>query len=126
VPGGRIAFDVFNPDPARLASPATAETEDTPPTALTGNRSVRRTARVVRVDHAAQVSSVELIWYVRDASGKEERRVQAFPMRWFFPDEIERVVEHAGFTVVGMYGDVERSPIVAGSPDIIVVAERGP
>ena len=123
-PGGRLVFDVFNPDPARLATPATEEKEDTPPTPLGGNRSLRRTARVVGIDQKAHVSSVELIWYLRDGAGEEERRVQAFPMRWFFPDEIKGLVERAGFTMAAMYGDVDRSPIAAGSPDIIVVAEK--
>lgn len=123
-PKGQLVFDVFNPDPARLAAPSTEESEDTPWTELRGGRSFRRTARVVAIDQVAQVSSVELTYYVRDASGREDRRVQAFPMRWFFPDEVQSLVERAGLSVRQMYGDLQRSPVAPGSPDIIVVAER--
>ena len=123
-PGGRLVFDVFNPDPARLASPATEESEDTPWTELGNGRRFRRTARVLAIDHGAQVNDIELIYYVRDAAGNEERRVHAFPMRWFFRDQVVALVERSGFRVRDVFGNFDRSPFADGSPDIIVVAER--
>jgi SAM-dependent methyltransferase len=123
-PGGRLVFDVFNPDPARLASPSTEESEDTPLTPLRGGRAFRRTARVVAIDQTAHVSHVELTYYVRNATGGEDRRVQAFPMRWFFPEEIPPLVESAGLSVRSIFGDLQRSPVSPGSPDLIVVAEH--
>lgn len=124
LPKGLLVFDVFNPDPVRLANPASEESEDTPPTALPGNRSFRRTGRVTAIDRSAQVSSVELAYYLRDASGNEERRVHAFPMRYYFPEQIEQLLAGAGFSVQAMYGNFDRSPVAAASPEIIVVAEK--
>jgi SAM-dependent methyltransferase len=123
-PGGRLVFDVFNPDPARLATPASEESEDTPWTPLDGGRRFRRTARVVAIDHAEQVSSVELIWYVRDGRGDEQRRVQAFPMRWFRRDEVVALVERCGFTVRDVYGTLDPGPFTDRSPEIVIVADR--
>lgn len=122
VPGGRLVFDVFNPDIRRLSTPDDGEHEDTPRTALPGGRSFRRTGRVARVDRIAQVSEVELAYYVTDASGREERRVQAFPMRWFFRWELEHLLARAGFRLLEVYGDFHGSPISGESPDIVMVA----
>lgn len=125
-PGGRLVFDVFNPDLERLARPSTGEGEDTPETPLPGNRRFRRTARVVSVDWTAQVSNVELTYYVAgaDGGGREQRRVQAFPMRWFFRHELEHLLARCGFAVRDMYGDFDRSPLEQASPEIIVVATK--
>lgn len=123
-PAGRLVLDAFNPDPARLAVPMTEEREDTPRTLLSGQRSFRRTARVTAIDREAQVSSVELAYYVSDSDGREQRRVQAFPMRWYTPDELARLVERSGFAVRAMYGDFDRSALTDASADIIVVAEK--
>ena len=123
-PGGRLVFDVFNPDPARLARPQVEESEDTPWTPLDGNRTFRRAARVVAIDREAQVSSVELCWYVRGADGNEQRRVQAFPMRWFERDEIAALVERSGFIVREILGTLDRAPYAPGAPEIVVVADR--
>lgn len=122
--GGRLVFDMFNPDPARLATPHAEESEDTPWTPLDGGRTFRRAARVVAIDREAQVSRVELYWYVRDAAGKEERRVQAFPMRWFHRDEVVALVERSGFVVREIYGTLDRAPFTPGAPELIVVADR--
>lgn len=125
-PGGRFIFDVFNPDLARLATPSDAEHEDTPRTALPGNRSFRRTARVVRIDRLAQVSQVELTYHVTDADGKEERRTQAFPMRWYFRHELEHLLARAGFAIAEIYGSIDRTPLRQDSPEMVVIATVAP
>jgi hypothetical protein len=45
-------------------------------------------------------------------------------MRWFFPEEIPPLVESAGLSVRSIFGDLQRSPVSPGSPDLIVVAEH--
>lgn len=122
VPGGRVIFDVFNPDLKRMVSPATDEFEDTPETPLPNGATFRRTGRVVAVHRLAQVSDLELIYYVTSPSGEQERRVHAFQMRWFFPLELEHLLARAGFAIEAMYGDFDRSQLVDRSPEIIVVA----
>lgn len=122
-PGGRLAFDVFNPHYGRMAQDRTAEFEDTAELALDDGRHLRRTARIARVRWVDQVSDVELIYHVRSGSSVE-RIVQAFPMRWYTPAELEHLLERAGFSIEAMYGDFDRSALVDESPEIVVVAGR--
>lgn len=122
-PGGRLVFDVFNPHFALMVNRDTEEHEDSPRTELPGGRSFRRNARVPSVDFLNQVSQVELIWYVTDPSAREQRYVQSFPMRWFMRSELEHLLARTGFRVIATYGDVDKSPITATSPEMIFVAE---
>ena len=121
-PGGRLVFDLFNPHFKYLVADRTEEKEDTPSTPMPDGRSLRRTSRVLSVDFIAQTSSVELIWYVTDASGREERNVQPFEMRWFLAAEVEHLLARAGFRVQ-LVGDFDMSPLTNESPEIIVIAQ---
>jgi SAM-dependent methyltransferase len=123
-PDGRLVLDVFNPDIARLAMPSEVEHEDTPWTPLPNNRRFRRTARVVKIDPIAQVSDIEISYYVIESDGREERRVQAFPMRWFFKHELEHLFARAGFTITEIFGNFDRSPLRQGSPEMVIVARH--
>lgn len=123
-PGGRLIFDVFNPNPRYFVDEHRAdEREDTPETPLPNGRTFRRTGRVPAVYIADQYSEVELIYYVRNG-GKTERLVQAFPMRWFWRHEVEHLLARCGFRIEAVYGDFDRSPLVDTSPEMIFVAER--
>jgi SAM-dependent methyltransferase len=123
-PDGLLVFDVFNPHFGILVSSRAEEREDTPPTALPGRRSLRRTARVLAVDFIAQLSQVELVWYVTDASGREARHVQAFPMRWFMRAELEHLVARAGLRLIAVHGDMDEGPLAGDSPEMVVVAAK--
>ena len=123
-PGGHLVFDVFNPDLKRLAAGGTEEEEDFPLTKLPDGRSVRRTARVTGVHPAKQVSDVELTYHVTDTSGKTEKSVMKFPMRWFYRFEIEHLLERCGFGLKAVYGNFDRSEFTDSSPEMIFVAER--
>jgi SAM-dependent methyltransferase len=120
-PGGRLAFDVFNPHFRLMTQDRSVEVEDTAERALSGGRSFSRTVRVPRVRWIDQVSEVELIYYLR--TGPEvERIVQAFEMRWYGPAELEHLLARAGYDVLGMYGDFDRSPLRDESAEIVVIA----
>ena len=124
-PGGRLVFDVFNPNPRYFVDEHRAdEREDTPETALPNGRTFRRTGRVPAVYIADQYSEVELIYYVRNGGGKTERLVQAFPMRWFWLHEVEHLLSRTGFHLEAVYGDFDRSALVDTSPEMIFVAEK--
>lgn len=122
-PGGRFAFDVFNPHYNLLVQDRTAEVEDVRERALPDGRYFRRTVRVTRVRWAEQVSETEIIYYVRTGTAVE-RVVQAFPMRWYGPAELEHLLVRAGFQVEAMYGDFDRSTLRDESPEIVVIATR--
>jgi hypothetical protein len=123
-PGGALVFDVFCPDLARIASPSGDEVDDTPETPLLDGRRFRRTSRVAAVDTVEQWSEIELIYYVTGADGVVDRRVHAFRMRWFLRFELEHLLARCGFATREILGDFDGSPLVDGSPEIIVVAER--
>ena len=62
-PGGKLVFDVFNPNFAALLSADGVEKEDTPNTTLPDGRSFRRTGRVVgvRLDRPGQRDRADLL-----------------------------------------------------------------
>jgi SAM-dependent methyltransferase len=124
-PGGRLAFDVFNPNFGAIASADGVEREDTPETTLPDGRTFRRSGRVARVRWIDQVSEIELIYYVSSGpSSQLERHVMSFDMRWFLRAELVHLLARAGFRVRSIYGDFDRSPLNDGSPEQIVCAER--
>jgi SAM-dependent methyltransferase len=126
VPGGRLVFDVFNPDFARLSAATGEEFEDTAETLLPDGSHFRRTGRIVSVHRVDQINEIELIYYVTPVGGGEaERRVHAFPMRWYLRFELEHLLARAGFTIDAIYGNFDRSPLIDESPEMIVAARAG-
>ena len=121
-PGGRLVFDVFNPNLTRLVAADSAEHEDTPEQRLPDGRTLRRAFRVARVRLIDQVSEVELVYYVGDVTRTVQRYVQAFEMRWFFRAEIEHLLARGGFRLRSIYGDFDRSPLADGCQEQIVCA----
>jgi len=117
-PGGRLVFDVFNPNLAMLAAPLSPdEVEDTPEQLLPCGRRMRRAFRITRKRPAEQVNDIEMIWYL---DGR--RTVQSFPFRYFFRFELEHLLALAGFEVTALYGDFDGSPFTDGSPEMIFTA----
>jgi SAM-dependent methyltransferase len=123
-PGGRLVFDVFNPNLKYFVEDRSEEREDTPEVELPDKRTFRRTARVVAVHVVEQYSEVELIYYVRGADGREQRLVHGFLMRWYWRYELEHLLARCGFKVKAVFGDYNRSPLTDESPDMIFIAER--
>ena len=122
-PGGRFAFDSFNPHFTKLTADRTAETEETPELQLPDGRTMRRTFRISRVHWVRQVSDVELIYYVR--SGNDvERVVHKFEMRWYTASELEHLLARCGFELEARYGDFDKGPLDNDSPEIVIVAAR--
>ena len=123
-PGGRLIFDVFNPNFAALAAGARPETEEMPPTELPDGRICSRSGIVRAVHVSEQVSDISLVYYVTNPDGSKERVVHDFEMRWFFRYEVEHLLARTGFVLCAMYGNFDRSAFADSSPDMIFVAER--
>ena len=124
-PGGRLVFDVFNPNFTYLVRDRTTEVEDTPRMRMADGRTLRRTFRVTRVRWLEQVSDTELIYFVAPHDGgPEQRYVQAFGMRWYLRAELEHLLARAGFQIDATYGDFDRSPLTEASPEMVVSASR--
>lgn len=123
-PGGRLIFDVFNPNLRYLIEDRTDEREDTAEVELPDKRSFRRTVRIGAVHTVDQYSEVEAIYYVRDADGKTHRLVHGFLMRWYWLYELEHLLARCNFRVRAVFGDFNRSPLTDASPEMIFIADR--
>ena len=118
-PGGRFAFDVFNPRLDRIWAEEVPETEDL--------RFRYEGDEVVRYCHTRRDRPSQLIyltmryecWRDGEVVGNE---IATFRMRWFTRYELEHLMARAGFSDVVVYGDFDRSPVGRETPAIIVVA----
>jgi SAM-dependent methyltransferase len=118
-PGGRLAFDVFAPRPARTAVLEEPETVDLRFT-HEGEDVVRHA--IVTRDPAAQILTVRFR-YERSRDGQVVGNEHAtFHMRWFWRFELEHLLARAGFERVEIFGDFDRRPVGAETPAYVVVA----
>jgi SAM-dependent methyltransferase len=123
--GGRLVFDVFNPDLGKLADPARlAEAEDFAGAKLSDGRTARRTHRFAATHRAEQYNDIEMVYYLTDAEGRTERVVHGFPFRTVFRYEMEHLLARCGFRVAQFFGNFDRSPFTDASPQMIFVAEK--
>lgn len=118
-PGGRFAFDVFNPRLDVIWVEEAPEAEDL--RFRDGEDEIVRFVRATR-DRPTQTLSLVMRYERRRAGepvGSEEAR---FRMRWFTRYELEHLLARAGFGEVSIYGDFDRTPVGRGSPSLVVVA----
>jgi len=118
-PGGRFAFDVFNPRLDVVWVEEEPEAEDV--RFRDGEDEIVRFVRATR-DRPTQTLSL-VMRYERRRGGKSVGSEEArFHMRWFTRYELEHLLARAGFAEVAIYGDFDRSPVGRGSPALVVVA----
>jgi len=86
---------------------------------------VVRYERVQR-DAGTQRLRVQMRYERKLAGGELANDEVEIQMRWFYRYEIEHLLARAGFRDVAIYGDFEKRPFAADSPDIIAVARGGP
>ncbi|MGD0878050.1 MAG: class I SAM-dependent methyltransferase [Anaerolineales bacterium] len=124
--GGKLILDIFNPKLESLVDTNFGiEMADEPEFSLPDGRKVIRRHSVVSRDVANQINHIELIYYVTHPDGRQERLVQAFPMRYLFRFEAEHLLERAGFKVEQLYADYDKSPYGSKYPgELIFVAGK--
>ena len=84
-----------------------------------------RSHKIVSRDVPNQTNYVELIYHVTHPDGRQERLVQAFPMRYLFRFEAEHLLVRSGFEVEQLYGDYDKSPCGLKYPgELIFVAKK--
>jgi SAM-dependent methyltransferase len=118
-PGGRFAFDVFNPRLERTALAVEPERESLR-FRLDGDEVVRYEA--VSRDLPTQILKVRMRYERRRDGAMVANDVVEFRMRWFYRYEVEHLLARAGFELVSLYGDFDRSPFGPGSQAILPVA----
>jgi SAM-dependent methyltransferase len=116
-PGGRLAFDVFVPNLARMSVPS--EAEKLAVTTTEGDVEVRRYDAVVR-DYVRQVSAVTFRYERRRGDAILDSTSTSFEMRWFWKFELEHLLARSGFDDVVFYGGFDKRPYDAVSEMIIV------
>lgn len=123
---GRFILDLFNPFLPALTRDLTGEEQgDEPEFTMPDGRRVLRRNRTVARDVFRQVNDVELIYYITHPTGRAERLVHAFPMRYLFRYEAEHLLARCGFEVEALYADYDKSPFGAKNPgELIFVARK--
>jgi len=123
---GKVIVDVFNPKlEALVAENLGEEMTPEPEFTMPDGRKVIRKHKIVSRDWVNQIQQIELIYYVTHPDGRQERLVQAFPMRYFFKFEMEHLLARAGFEVEQLYSDYDKSPYGAKYPgELIFVARK--
>jgi SAM-dependent methyltransferase len=121
-PGGRLAIDVFK---LRMSSVAAPGGIDHAPREYPGpDGTMIRLSGHTDFDTANQ----SLVWRARyeciSPDGQITIRTHLPELRYFFRFEMEWMLEACGFEVESLYGDFERNPFSADSPEMIFVARR--
>jgi SAM-dependent methyltransferase len=118
-PDGLFAFDVFQPDLARLARAVEPEYEED--RFRDGDDEVVRLASVRR-DLSTQTNEVTVRFERRRAGIVVGDEVERFRMRWYHRYELEHLLARAGFDVVALFGDFDRRPFDRDAREMVFVA----
>ena len=126
VRGGELILDLFNPSHEALVRDNIGlEFGEEPEFTTPDGRIVRRVHKITGRDLHQQVMQVELIYDIAHPSGRRERVVHAFAMRYLFRFEVEHLLARCGYRIREIYSDYDRRPYGAVYPgELIVVAER--
>jgi len=121
-PGGLLAIDVFNPRLSRLTAEGGVEESGEEYPGVDGV-TVRETGHT---DY--DLANQSMVWHSRYECTAAEGAVTVhqcvLPLRYFFRFEMEWMLEACGFEVEALYGNFDRSPFTAESPEMIFVARR--
>ena len=126
VDNGVLILDLFNPSLDFLVNrPIGEELDEEPPFTTPDGRKVIRRQKTVAINRFDQIGHYELIHYVSHPDGRQERLVQAFPLRYLFRFEAEHLLARAGFTLEHVYADFEKNPYGSKYPgELLMVARR--
>ncbi len=123
-PGGRLAVDVFVPDPAILAQPPGTVTQDRTYPWRERGALVRERGIVVSSDHATQTRDEERRFDLTGPDGATATHTLRWRLRVLYPQELLYLFEVTGYRVVARYGGWTREAFGAGATRMIVVGER--
>lgn len=124
-PRGTLVLDLFNPAPIPTECLSSEPLDDDAPETLTDWTDGRRIRWWISVEGyrpAEQRNECLLTCEVIEDGEVVRRHVDAFALRYVFRYELEHLLVRAGFELVGLYGDYDRSPFSDGSPGMIAIA----
>ena len=114
---GRFLVDIFNPSLKLLAREPTVRYAvgeyDDP-------RGGGRTVVTEQVSYNAATQINRIRWFYRHEAANEETAV-SFSMRCFFPQEIDALLAHNGYTIEQKYGAYDESGFISDSPKQLIL-----
>jgi len=119
VPGGTLAFDVWNAEPFRQHAAGSDADVHEP---IVSFRHARRTWDVFersRFRRSRQRLDVTYSYVPREGGATYQIPIA---QRYFLASELSQLLSRTGFVVRARYGDFSRSPFRARSPHLIVLA----
>ncbi|MHC4952381.1 MAG: class I SAM-dependent methyltransferase [Planctomycetota bacterium] len=119
-PGGRLIFDVFQPNLAVIGSPEPREEKlDFERPGEDGGK-VRRYSTAVHHPWR-QLIDVRFRWELESPDGSISEEIAEFDMRWFYRYELEHLLARTGFVIETIHGSWEREPLGPESKELIFV-----
>jgi SAM-dependent methyltransferase len=121
-PGGEFAFDL--PSPATLFA---SEQDGLVLERVFQDEECGSTIQqfsILRVERLAQLGMVTWIYDETAADGTLRRTSVPITMRYFFPAELELLMERAGLRLTHLWGDFDRSAWDDDSPKLVGVAAK--
>jgi SAM-dependent methyltransferase len=119
-PDGVFAFDIFNPDPRRLAgAPGQRYPVMEVRTTRFGTVSVEESRdydATTQVNHAS--------WYI-SAPDRHETWTVPLVLRSIFPEQVPPLIAAAGLELISRFGELSRAPFVPGSRVQVCLCRRG-
>lgn len=132
-PGGRLVFEVENPDLVAMAEWLSSKRGALVRNPARDYRHPETGHQVCSWDTVQYRTSVQVRTGTRitdelDGDGRVVKRVYGRPMqvRYFHRYEMEHLLARAGFAVEALYGDLRKSEYRGTSPDMIWVARPTP
>jgi len=117
-PGGRFAFDVFNPKLDQVGKLMEPEVSDL--RFQQGGCDVVRYVSLRR-DPVRQMVEALMRFETHQCGQVIKNETELIRMRWFTRYELEHLMARAGYENVVIYGDFEGSAVEQGSPELVVV-----
>ncbi|MEJ8307185.1 class I SAM-dependent methyltransferase [Saccharibacillus sacchari] len=115
--GGTFLFDTRFPGTEELMQP---ETEEYWRTAVEADGTESRLYTIARYDALTQVQHYTTIR--RKNKGSEERT--RIDLRYTYPQELQRLLDQAGFEIEGLFSDWQRSPLASDRYSMICVCRK--
>lgn len=119
---GRLGINVFNPKLSNLTSPGGIDFDFG--SAVLPNGITLKHYGHTDYDLLNQSLQAQMKYELSCSAGKTEMREGLLELRYFFQLEMQWLLEACGFEIEALYGNFDRSPLQADSPEMIFVAKR--
>jgi len=124
VDDGLFIIDVFRPyaqlDESWMLQD---EIEDWTYSDLNTGINVKRTNKRTKIDVEKQIIYPELIYYITDQNGKEERIVEPLALKYYYEEQLRELLLSNGFEIVEEMGYYDGRSIKDG-PELIYVCKK--